>query len=655
LSISGGGFLMVRKEDRKTMGRVLENSGELDESGSSFVRRHARCGAAIAAFVVAGCHGCRDDHPYVPYAIGSVPPPSRAADASAPAATASTPPLGSGRSPFAGDPALVAPAGAQRWAIDDTVLQAPEGRVFVSAIVRDFDNDGAKDAFAIVRPAEGNDPGALAYYRGQTQADALSPTAVFPPPAGLSRDPNCAPVDRLVAVGKRSVLAELGATCSLYALGAPDRWVAVVSGGVEAGVRLATTIVDPPGAAALSVDADTTDRDGDTREDVTLRITLEGGGAPGDQRPRVGAVFSWLDRRAGLGRDLAATESSFASLAAAGSARAARSKDAPAVPAYVAQVRALWRAVCADGGSPRVFGVAGTGEITCGAARALEEAGLAEVRAYVTTGDPLRAALALDRAERPPASHAASRTNEAQRWIARLAPVAMARALRAVAAVPVVASGHEPTWGSLAFDPGGKLLVRTRAGVVRVDPDAGDESAADGVPEWKAAVVSPDGGMRWIETYDPCDGLALHATFAPTAGDDLRDVLLPVAPPLGDRCAGSRGAPVRALPIAWGSAGIEAIVDGEPISISPDLARASLLAGFLGQPVTPGAPRSPDGAALVVPTGAGLLVRSAGRARLLRATELDATYIEQRDCAVSNDATRVACVRGSKAWVGTWE
>jgi len=242
---------------------------------------------------------------------------------------------------------------------------------------------------------------------------------------------------------------------------------------------------------------------------------------------------------------------------------------------------------------------------------------------------------------------------DARGWIAQTASLASARSVRAVAAVPLQGRGHEPSWGALAFEPGGKLLVRTRAGVVRVDPEAGDEAAAEGVAAWKTAVSSPDGAVRWIESYDACDGVALRATFE--AGDDVRDVGLPVAPPLGVRCAGSRGAPARQLAVAWGVGGLEAIVDGVPVLVAPDLTRASTLATFLGGPATPGSPRSPDGKTLVVPTSAGLVVRGPSRTRLLVAPELDGTYGEQRDCAVADDGAHVACVRGGKAWVGAWD
>ena len=446
---------------------------------------------------------------------------------------------------FAEEAALLGPAGAAaEWHLSGVVLAAPAGSTFALGVVRDFDGDGAPDAFAIVRPGAGGDPadpGKLVYYRGQPQSSApLAPAATFAPPDGLARDANCTPVDRLALVGPNAVLVELGARCPAATTSAPDRYIAILGAGASAIVRFAATLSDPPGAPSLTVDADVSDRDGDGRPDLALRVTLEGGGAPLEPGPRVSAVLAWLDRSAGLSRDAGASEASFRSLASAAAAHAVRAKDVASVPRFVEQVRALWRAACADGAMPRLVGLQGTGAIPCGASRALEELGLAEVRAYTTLGDPFRAAFALDRAENAPASRTATRALEAQSWIAQIAPVAMARPVRGIAAVPALAHGHEVSWGALAFEPGGKLLVRTRAGLVRVDPDAGDEAAADGASDWKSGVTSPDGAMRWIEAYDPCDGVALRATFA--SGDDVRDVALPVFPPLGDRCAGFRAA-----------------------------------------------------------------------------------------------------------------
>lgn len=618
--------------------------------------RTAPVALIAASLATSGCHGCKDDHPYVPYAIGQGEGGRADGGVDASPAASAAPPAAEAGAPFAGEPATLAPPGLARWPVGPFALEAPAGTTFVAAVVRDFDGDGAPDAFAVVRPEGAPDPGQLAYYRGPAHAEpdaGVAALTTFAPPPEVARAAGCAQVARLAAVGRRTVTVELGLQCPPGPSSAPDRWVAVVAGGATPRVRLALTVVDPPGAPALAVEGDAADRDGDGLDDLALRVSLEGGSAPLEPGPRVTTTLAWLDRPAGPSRDAGATESAFASLAGQAMARAKSAKDAPAVPALVAQTRALWRAVCVDGGAPRLVGVTGTGAITCGSTRALEEAGLAEVKAYVTMGDALRAALALDRAERAPASRTAARAAEARGWIETVAPLAAARVVRAVAAVPDVSRGHEPAWGPLAFEASGKLLVRTRAGVVRVDPDAGDEAAADGEKAWPPGVVSPDGALHWIETYDACDGVALRATFA--TGDDVRDVPLPVAPPLGNRCAGSRGAQARALPIAWGPGGLEAIVEGQPVLVSPDGGRASLLAAFLDTPPRQGAPRSPDGKVLAVPTAAGLVERGQARSRLLRAPELDGTWGDQHDCAVSSDGSHAACVRGGKAWVGSWE
>ncbi|HEY2516789.1 MAG TPA: hypothetical protein VGI39_38225, partial [Polyangiaceae bacterium] len=198
-------------------------------------------------------------------------------------------------------------------------------------------------------------------------------------------------------------------------------------------------------------------------------------------------------------------------------------------------------------------------------------------------------------------------------------------------------------------------LVRTVAGVVRVDPAQGDEAAAEDVQAWRAPVVSPDGSTRWTDSYDACDGVALHATFSVNGGAGVRDLSVPVPPPPGAHCEhlGARGEPATTLPLAWGPRGLEAIVGGEPLLFAPDLSRALPAVAPLDQPVTLGAPRSPGGKVYVEATSLGILVRGP-RARLFRAKELDGGYLELRDCTVSDDALRVACVRGGRAFVGVW-
>jgi hypothetical protein len=618
------------------------------------MRRYtARSGGTCALAVVlviasAGCaKSCKNDHPYVPYSIDT-----SASAASTEAGAAPTEEIDAGA--FQERAATNAPPGATEWTLDDVALTAPAGRTFVLGVARDFDGDGTKDALVVARLADdggpSRDPGALFFYRGKKEG--LAPPEEIPGASDLVSDPSCTPVARLSAIGKRSFFVELAVSCTGAAIDGATRWLAALAIDKSAKVKWSALAYDPPAAAKLTIDADGSDQDGDGIDDLTLRVSLEGGAAPFEPGPKVSAVFRWLDRPAGLSRDAATTESSFAQLASIAMARASRAKDAPAVPLFVAQTRALFRAMCPEGGAPRIVHKAGAASMTCGQSRALEDAGMAEARAYATEGDAVRAIAALERAQRPPATKTASRATEAEAWIAQAAPIVAARSIRNIAAVPSLGRGRAPAWGALAFEPSGKLLVRTAAGVARVDPEQGDEAAAE-ITVWPSAVVSPDGAMRWIEAYDPCDGLALRATFAPTNEGQLKDVALPIAPPFGPKCTTTKET-VAAIPIAWGARGLEAIVSGEPVLVSADLARAALPVGPLDQPMTLGAPRSPNGRALVVATPRGLVVRGA-KSRVLRARELDATYGAQRDCTVSDDGARVACVRNGRAWVGIWD
>jgi hypothetical protein len=627
----------------------------------------------VIAALLPACSSCREDHPYVPYSIGDGDGGGAAASEQDAGVAATEDDAGG--PPFTERAAEVAPANATTWTVDGIALAAPPGKIFALGLVADFDGDGARDAICVVRtPDKPELAGDVVFYRGRADVEgAVGPPRPIAAPAELTNDQAalrdttqaCVATQRLGQVGKHSAFVEIGVGCAKKS--APSRWIAVTTGDH---VHLGAVLYDPKGAGALTIAADGSDADHDGIDDVALRVTLDGGGAPFDPGPKVSATLKWLDRPAGLSPDAAATEASFAQLASQAMARSVRVKEATQVVALVEQVRALFRAICPEAGSPRIKDGtpagpgskknqttgAGASLLACGQSHALEDVSFAEVRALVTAGDPLHAIAAFDRAQKPPATHTQARLNDATVWLMQATPPIAAHATRPIAAVPTVPrrGGATPQWGPLAFESSGKLLVRTAAGVVRVDPDLGDEVAADDVAAWPSSVVSPDGSLQWIEAYNPCDGFALRATLAPM-GDEgqMRDVPLPIAPPLGTKCA-SKGEPAAATPIAWGGRGLEAIVLGEPVLFAPDLARAKSLAPLLDQPGAPGGPRSPDGTKTVFATSQGLLVHGA-KWRLYRAPELDGTYAAQQACVVSNDATHVACMRAGKAWVGAWE
>jgi hypothetical protein len=572
--------------------------------------------------VLGGCRACKNEHPYVPYAIDDEASVDEAGTAVEQDAGAS----------FAEIPADRPPPNASQWKIGGLDLAAPAGSIFVLGVARDLDGDGSADGLAIVRKADDpTDAGSVVFY-----PKGAAPNVLVAPKIASS---NCPLTQRLGVVGPHSAFVELGLGCPAQSSREPSRYIAMLGFGKGARVQLEAGILDPTGSAKLGLEADGTDRDNDGYGDVLVAFTLEGGEAPFEPGPKTKARVIWFDKPAGLSREPDEPDASLRGVASSLALRAKSTKDAPAVPPAARQIRALYRALCSEGGSPRLVRPKGDALLSCGTSKGLEEAALAEVRAAVTNQNTLLAIGVLDRAQKAPATKTAARTTEASGWITTAAPVANSTdAPRQVAAVPAYEK-KAPSWSALSFDPSGKLLVRTAAGVVRVDPATGDETDAPDVRSWDLAVLSPNGTHRLLEVYNACDGVSLHATLGPGSEQDLVDVPLPIAPPLGtSRCGGAKGEPASAIPLSWGAGGLEAVIAGEPMLVT-ETGRASALA----QPTSHHA--------IVVPTALGIWAWNGTKARLLRAPALDGTYGQQRDCAISEDGTRAACISGGRAWV----
>ncbi|HEY8074957.1 MAG TPA: hypothetical protein VIF62_12625, partial [Labilithrix sp.] len=597
----------------------------------------------VASLALGGCaKSCRNDHPYVPYAVGDS---SAATDADAPPPAPVALAIDAGA--IAAEPALVAPPNATTWNVEGLTLRAPEGKELLFAIVRDLDGDGTKDALAIARaPAPKDEPNRVGPAEIVAYVGSHEPRSIVAAPDPRA-DAGCTPVARLERVGARSAFAEVGSVC---AQGAASRSLFVLRLTRDPSVAFEAQVADPPGAAKLTVDVDGADRDGDGIDDIALRVTIEGGAPPFEPGPKLGARIAYFDRSAGPSRDPDEPEASLRAIAAHASARAAKAKDAPDVRPIVEQMRALYRAMCQEGGTPRITkGRAGT-PIPCGATKSLDDAELAEVRAFVAIGDPIRAVAAADRLD---ATRLAKSKPSLADVLAQAAPLLQDTSARALL-VTVPARGPHPEWSPLAFEPGGKLLVRTGTKVVRVDPETGGEEDASDVALWPTQVLSPDGKSRWLEAYHACEGVALRTTFVPTGADgDVRDVLLPIAPPLGTRCGGGRGEAASTLPIAWADRGLEAIVAGEPVLVKPETGTALSLAAMLDQQPPRGSPRSPGAKTLAIPTKTGVLVKTPAKALRYRAPELE-PYADLR-CVVTDDARRLACEKRGRVVLATYD
>ena len=609
---------------------------------------------AAVALLLAGCgRSCKNDHPYVPYTVGDAPSGATkivAADAGDPALA-----IDGGAPPAIAEAAITAPPKTTKWRIGDLELVAPEGREFVMAIVRDLDGDGKNDALAIVRapapsgrPESEVGPAELVHYVGGSSAPR--PIVTAQPP---KTDASCTPVARLERVGPRSAMAEVGAICTQ---GAGARQLYVVRLSAVPAVAFDLGIVDPPSAPKLAIDVDGADRDHDGIDDVTLHLTIEGGGPPFEPGPRLTAKVAFFDRSAGASRDPEEPEASLRAIATQVQGRAGKTKEAPTVPVIVQQMRMLYRAMCVEGGAPRLVKSSGNapgGAVSCGSSRPLEDAGVAEVKSFVTQGDALRAVASAEAAQLFPATRSTAKMTELTSLLNQVAPIMAAKSVRTISATVPSARAPHPEWGPLSFEPSGRLLVRQASGVLRVDPDSGESTDAE-LPAWPTQVLSPDGKSRWLEAYHACEGVALRATFAPTGEDgEMRDVLLPVPPPLGSRCAGGRGEAATTTPIAWGPRGLEALVAGQPLLVRPEASSATVMASMLGEMPPFGSPRSAGGRALAIATPTGVLVKTTKAARY-RAPELE-PYSDLRQCTTVDDGSRIACVKRGRVVVATFD
>ncbi|MEO7092457.1 MAG: hypothetical protein ABI175_04345, partial [Polyangiales bacterium] len=311
------------------------------------------------------------------------------------------------------------------------------------------------------------------------------------------------------------------------------------------------------------------------------------------------------------------------------------------------------------GGSPWVD-IGGDHGIGCGASRGMEDAAAAEVKASLTLGDVLTAIVARERLSTGIAQKTTKTRNEIDKQILAAMPVAWATS-KDLRSTPSTPSKGSVAWGALAFEKSGTLLIRTSTGVIRVDPLTLDDGEANDVPTWSWEVAFPGKDARLAAIADACDAPYLAARISghdvPTGATMLP---LPILPRFGgNRCGDTKGAAAMQIaPVAWGASGLFTLVDDEPVLVPAELTTPT---GGRATGTTPspaakvdgafvlGAPRSPSGQFLVVPTRFGVVRRDDSGAApanlLIRAKDLEGLYTSLRECAVSNDGTKIACVR----------
>jgi hypothetical protein len=571
----------------------------------------AALGATLLAF---GCEGCKEEKPYTPFGVTS----------SLPAAQGSAPPPAASVKVEPGKyrPAVVAPAGSRKLRMGTLTLDAPPRYLFDRALVLGEGESQLAVAWVKAEP-EARDvaPGQLVTYGAGGERKKVMALPSFVPIA-----PGCTHATRLVQSGPGSVLVDTVATCPTPLLArVPVQAVSVVSPAGDRPEVLTLRVAAPAPGEALGVEADSSDRDGDGREDARITLTLTGpdGG-------KASAVLAYLDRAAGVSRDAAEPRASLLT-----AAKAILSKAGPAAGADIDAMRRLLASLCAEGATPRVFDAEGEALRCNDLGGVVDTLARAEVLSRLAAKDALGALAVLTRADwyfkKLSADAEKSISKELSKRLLAVSPTASALAAR-----PKIVKG--PHWSPLWFENDGALLIVTDTGVVRASRDGSSETPPDadaGTPAWPLDVLDPS-GRRLTGSLCACDSSEVQLGLAGADGTPQNGVPTRVLSPRPGGCKGRFACP-----------------DPTPVSATAD-GFSVLLAGSLCEPKkvgaalpSPGSARSPDGKWLVATTPLGLAIAGA-TPELWKLPEAPLDARRAHDCVVANDRAAVACVVDGK-------
>ncbi len=580
-------------------------------------------GAVIAAsLTLAGCRGCNDDSPYTPFGVASALPDPTPQSPPPPASSSAEKPTD-----FVEQTALEATPQATTWELGGQALKAPDGSHFVQGLAADFDADGTTEAVALVAPNEG--VAAELWSFPPTSA----PKRVWQAPSFLPSGPGCHLVPGLVRSGPRSVTVNVVSQCTGDLLErVPTRALAVLAPFASDPVILTLRAADPAPGEELTLRVLSEDQDADGRDDVLLEVAVR----EANTTPPAIAQLAWLDRAAGPSPVPGQPERSLAGLARTAVERADQKNTAREALQAVANGRRLVASLCAESQTPRLFDDEGSAVHCTGLDAFHQQLAGAEVRAWLALDDVLSAigVLTRDGWYHTPLPEGIRRdlTGRIESRVTQVEPTEVSRLLaRTPPREPA-----EVRWSPLAFEqPDPTLLVRTPAGLIRASADGSREQPANpssGARPWPLEVEVS--GSTWQAVAQACGRSDLLATFQPAsvAARPLPGVLS--ARP--GACGGREIPPVPApIPLGPATNGLEAaIVAGARIGSAEQRAR-------------PGLSRSPDGQLLVVPTALGLLVQGGTKTELWSAPELAPTH-QISDCVVANQASAVACVKGTE-------
>ncbi len=583
------------------------------------------CGLAV------GCSCERDERkPYTPFGVAS----------SLPAATTAAAAAGETSSPAEFEATLAQRHNppASSFKLGSETLQAPEGLGFAQTISADFDATDGDELLAWVVPTKSsqraNESG-LWFYPSPT----TEPTQVVKFPGFVPTDASCQLSVSLRHSGLRSATLRIASDCEpRKPVRVPTEALIVVAPLRPNPELLSLRLAPTQPGETLTVHVDSQDRDGDGHDDVSVRFTLAVDGSENESS----AVMAWLERPAGLSRDLEQTAKSFADI---GSVEVVRSKGKN-TSAHVAQrisdARRLFSYLCAEGGTVGLTTSNGDA-LPCGDLQLSRNFyAQAEVQAALTQNAPNEALWALARADWYGGAISDKTRRELQEQVR--ASLTKRKVDQHSINVSARAPSGAPRYSPLSFVTNDTLLILTTDGVKRYR-NGELEDATEEVDPWPLVPRGPHGETLTAATL-ACNEPMISLVGSDPSGRVVQvgttQTLAPRPGLCGARTNRLEFQPPRLRPILWPAAGLSALVDG--LWVGPEANAGAR-----------GAPLSANGQQLVARPEAirdGLLVRHAGKYELWASA--DASKLS--DCVINNDASAIACISGNQvAWLSARE
>jgi hypothetical protein len=354
----------------------------------------------------------------------------------------------------------------------------------------------------------------------------------------------------------------------------------------------------------------------------------------------VRARFVWLQRAAGLSRDMAEPRASFVELANLEGVRASNQKASLEVPEHAASARRLYSSLCAESGTARIFLDDGAA-LDCGDLSVPFEAlTAAEIDAALSRGQVGAGFAALERHAWFPSGRRASAEKFGKLQLGKLLERVTRR--RVIKMVPLKARPRAmdtaPHFSPLSFHADGSLLLLTAEGLVRSAPDGRYEyEASDEVDGWPTLVTSGSGEQLAGVAF-PCDRSDVVWLRAAADGTPLEPLATALVAPRPGSCGAEPFSAPSVSPIGW----FDALPSG--------FVGSSRLGGEAPAHPPMGSAISPNGRFSIVVTRWGLLVQSDGKAALWT-FEDPALPSQLSECVVSNNAQAAACVLTGRAHV----